>query len=88
MRFHNLCAATILLAMTAPASADPVADRTIAMANAWAHIKYMTPADNQPDAMTRLKGQADAAVAAAPGRAEPLIWDGIITSTLAGYALG
>lgn len=88
MGFRNLCAVAILLAMTAPASADPVADRAMGMANAWAHIKYMTPADTQPDAMARLKGQADAAVAAAPGRAEPLIWDGIITSTLAGLKGG
>jgi tetratricopeptide (TPR) repeat protein len=76
------------LAAVAPAQADPIFDRTMGIASAWAQIKYRTAPDAQADAMARLKAQADAAVAAAPARAEPLVWDGIVTSTLAGLKGG
>jgi len=54
----------------------------------WARIKYEMPADSQVDAMTKLKTTADGAVAAQPESAELLIWDGIITSSLAGLKGG
>ena len=88
LRFKTALACASLMLGMAPAHADPVVDRTMALAGSWAHIKYATPEAAQADAMTRLKAQADAAVAGAPGRAEPLVWDGIITSTLAGLKGG
>ncbi|MDB5724223.1 MAG: hypothetical protein JWQ16_977, partial [Novosphingobium sp.] len=89
---YRLAAAGLTLgfcvATTSPAIADPVLDKTMAIASTWAQIKYHTAPDAQAEAMARLKGQADAAVAAAPARAEPLVWDGIVTSTLAGLKGG
>ena len=87
-RIKTTAAFAALLLGMAPAHADPVVDRTMALAGTWAHIKYGTPEASQADAMARLKAQADAAVTAMPGRAEPLVWDGIITSTLAGLKGG
>jgi tetratricopeptide (TPR) repeat protein len=54
----------------------------------WAHVKYELPAAQQLDAMQQVKSRADAAVAASPKDAGLLIWDGIVTSTLAGLKGG
>jgi len=54
----------------------------------WARIKYEAPEASRVDAMTKLKATADSAVAAQPDSAELLIWDGIITSSLAGLKGG
>jgi tetratricopeptide (TPR) repeat protein len=88
MKARYILAALALGSALAPAYADGTSDRTMALAGAWAQVKYSTPAAAQTDAMAKLKGQADALVAASPNRAEPLIWDGIITSTLAGMKGG
>jgi tetratricopeptide (TPR) repeat protein len=53
----------------------------------WAHIKYQVPAkDDQLKQMNALAKTAEAVVARYPGRAETIVWDGIITSTEAGMA--
>lgn len=54
----------------------------------WAHIRYETPAAAQLGAMEQLKATADASVSAEPKNAGLLIWDGIITSTVAGLKGG
>jgi tetratricopeptide (TPR) repeat protein len=54
----------------------------------WAHIRYETPDSAQLPAMEQLKSAADAAVISEPKNAGLLIWDGIITSTLAGLKGG
>ncbi len=54
----------------------------------WAHIRYETAASAQLPAMEVLKAAADGAVVAEPKNAGVLIWDGIITSTLAGLKGG
>jgi tetratricopeptide (TPR) repeat protein len=54
----------------------------------WAHVKYELPEGQQLAAMQQLKSAADAAVAASPRDAGLLIWDGIVTSTLAGLKGG
>lgn len=54
----------------------------------WARISYETPAPSRLEAMTQLKATADGAVAAQPDSAELLIWDGIITSSVAGLKGG
>ncbi len=56
--------------------------------NQWAHVSYEMPKPQQLDAMLRVKSSADAALAAAPADAPLLIWDGIITSTVAGLKGG
>jgi tetratricopeptide (TPR) repeat protein len=56
--------------------------------NEWARISYESPAPSRLEAMTKLKATADSAVAAQPDSAELLIWDGIITSSVAGLKGG
>jgi tetratricopeptide (TPR) repeat protein len=54
----------------------------------WAHVQYETPEPARLDAMSRLKNDADAALAAEPSSPGLLIWDGIITSSMAGLKGG
>jgi tetratricopeptide (TPR) repeat protein len=50
----------------------------------WAEVNYQLEGKTQLAAFEQLVADADAAVAANPGAAEPLIWRGIIKSTYAG----
>lgn len=50
----------------------------------WERVKYRTPAAEQGREFERLVGEADAIVSRHPGRAEPLIWHGIIEASYAG----
>jgi tetratricopeptide (TPR) repeat protein len=54
----------------------------------WAHVQYATPEAGRLEAMSRLKVAADAAMATEPGSAGLLIWDAIITSSVAGLKGG
>lgn len=55
----------------------------------WARIKYrLADEDRQLAAMNALAQRADGLVKQFPKRAEPLIWDAIITSTAAGFSGG
>ena len=51
----------------------------------WAKANYQTPEKDREAALKKLSEEAHQVSAANPGRAEPLIWEGIITSTLAKY---
>lgn len=50
----------------------------------WAEISYQVPEPQREAAFALLAAEAETAVAAAPGKAEPLIWQGIILSSWAG----
>lgn len=50
----------------------------------WAVAKYQTDKDKQDAAFAKLEQDAANVVQSNPGRAEPLIWQAIITSTHAG----
>lgn len=80
-RKYWLMAAALLPCLAQAATVDELRGQ-------WAHIRYETAAGAQLPAMEQLKGAADAAVAAEPKNAGILIWDGIITSTLAGLKGG
>lgn len=55
--------------------------------HAWAHITYQVKnSDAQDKQMRALVKEAQAVVARYPGRAEPLIWEGVIDSSEAKYA--
>jgi tetratricopeptide (TPR) repeat protein len=56
--------------------------------NDWAKVQYETPAADRLDAMSRLKNVADAALAADANSTGLLIWDAIITSSVAGLKGG
>ncbi len=50
----------------------------------WAEIKYQTPEDQRIAALEALGQEAEALAKANPDKAEPLVWQAIILSTLAG----
>ena len=50
----------------------------------WAQIQYQLPEDDKEKAFEALAKEAETFVADYPGRAEPLIWQGIVLSTYAG----
>ena len=50
----------------------------------WAQIQYQLPENDKEKAFEALAKDAEIFVADYPGRAEPLIWQGIVLSTYAG----
>jgi tetratricopeptide (TPR) repeat protein len=84
-----LFATTILLAALAgrAVAADDAAFNAelLSIQQAWAQVNYETPAgDARQQAFAALETRAEKFVAQYPGRAEPLIWEGIIESSYAG----
>jgi len=79
----GLACATASLA--APA-ADPAFDaELLSLQQAWAEVNYRTPpGDAQLLAFEQLEKRAEAFTKSHPGRAEALIWEGIIESSFAG----
>ncbi|WP_454883394.1 tetratricopeptide repeat protein [Sphingomonas oryzagri] len=81
-------ALSLLLAAITPASAtnNPAMDADVAhIDNEWARIKYQVhDRDAQYRLMDALAQQAAGVAAKYPGRAEPLLWQGIVTSEEAG----
>lgn len=75
-------------AAQANASDNPKMDADIrALEHDWARIKYqVTDEDAQYTQLQALAKEAAALCLRYEGRAEPLVWDGIITSTEAGVA--
>ncbi len=75
-----------VLAGTAHASSNPAMDADVArIDNEWARIKYQVrDRDEQYRQMDALAQQAATVAARYPGRAEPLLWQGIVTSEEAG----
>lgn len=82
-----LLLAALLLAAPA-AHADPAMDAQVTRISAeWARIKYQVRDKSaQYNQIHALAGQAQAVVARFPGRAEPLLWHGIVVSEEAGLA--
>jgi tetratricopeptide (TPR) repeat protein len=81
-----LTLSTALAAAATPARAgDASLDQAILnVQNQWAHINYELPASRKVEAFEALaKDEADLAQRY-PGRAEPLVWEGITMSSLAG----
>jgi tetratricopeptide (TPR) repeat protein len=92
-RFQALAAALLLAAGTigvAPACAsdNPQMDTDVArIGSEWARIKYQVHGrDEQYRQIAALASQAAAVSARYPGHAEPLLWQGIVTSEEAGMA--
>lgn len=68
----------------ASAFAAPVDDAVADLQREWETIKYKTPAKQQEPRYEALAAKAHKVAAEFPDRAEPLIWEGIIVSSLAG----
>ncbi len=85
-------ACLVLIATSFPARAADPQNMDAALhrvAREWAEITYrMTGEDGQAKRMDALAREADALRVRFPGRAEPLIWEGVIASSQARYAGG
>lgn len=84
-----LWAATLALlpcfTLCAPARAASLDDELLVIQQEWARINYSSvPGDRKADDFGRLAGKATALAAGNPGRAEPLVWQGIVLSSQAG----
>jgi len=81
-------AAIVLAAFAAPAiAADSMSQEVKAINDNWAHIAYeVKGSSTQTKALDRLAQQAALIVQRYPGKAEPLVWQGIVTSEQANRA--
>ncbi len=87
-KFPLALAAAAWLGFAAPAlAADTMAQEVKAINDSWAHIAYeVKGSSTQTKDLDRLAKQAAALVQKYPGKAEPLLWDGIVTSEQANRA--
>jgi tetratricopeptide (TPR) repeat protein len=90
MKIHHalIASAALFASITSHAAAapDPAFDaELLSIQQAWAKANYETPAgDARKDAFDALEKRAEAFTKQHPGRAEALIWEGIIESSYAG----
>jgi len=77
---------TMLAGFQAPfvLAASSVEDAVKELQHEWETIKYTLPQAQQEKMFEQLAAKAHAASEAHPGRAEPLVWEGIIMSSWAG----
>lgn len=77
-----------LLAIAAPAlAADSMSQEVKGINDSWAHIAYeVKGSSTQTKALDKLAQQAAMLVRKYPGKAEPLVWQGIVTSEQANRA--
>ncbi|MDD4928061.1 MAG: hypothetical protein PHP85_02150 [Gallionella sp.] len=66
-------------------AATPLDSAITKLQHEWATANYQTAETDREAALKKLSEEAHQVTASNPGRAEPLIWEGIITSTLAKY---
>ena len=89
-RYMTILAALSLTALAAPALAsdNPAMDSDVMrINNAWARIRYQVKDRNaQYNQLAALEGQALQVVQKYPGKAEPLLWEGIVVSEEAARA--
>ncbi len=85
MKKYAWLIALLFAANTAFAETTPLDAAIVKLQHEWATANYQTPEKDREAALKKLSEQAHQVSAGNPGRAEPLIWEGIITSTLAKY---
>jgi tetratricopeptide (TPR) repeat protein len=66
------------------ATAGPVDDAVAELQRDWEQIRYQAPAAEREKRFEALAAKARKVSEATPGRAEPLVWEGIIVSSWAG----
>jgi tetratricopeptide (TPR) repeat protein len=64
--------------------ADPAEDAVADLQHEWDVIRYQAPQAEREQRFARLAAKARQVTKANPGRAEPLVWEGIILSSWAG----
>ena len=79
-------ASLVLLAGALPlvARAAPVDDAVAELQHDWEVIRYHTPAAEREKRFEALGAKAHKVSESFPGRAEPLVWEGIVVSSVAG----
>ncbi len=86
MRVKLVEAAIALLVLwSAPVAGDELNDAIAGLEHAWVKGNYRTPPPRQEEYFAELQVTAHQVTAKFPGRAEPLIWEGIITGTHASF---
>ncbi len=88
LRFAGTLAVALSIGWVAHGSDNPAMDSDVSrIDNEWARIKYQVKGkDEQLKEIDALAKQAAAIVDQYPGRAEPLLWQGIVTSEEAAMA--
>jgi len=66
------------------AAAGPVDDAVAELQRDWEQVRYQAPAAEREKRFEALAAKARKVSESAPGRAEPLVWEGIIVSSWAG----
>lgn len=85
MNRSALAVATLLLATgLGCAHAGPVEDAVAEVQHDWEVTRYQTPAKEREKRFEALAAKAHQFSEAHPGRSEPLVWEGIVVSSLAG----
>ncbi|WP_295849827.1 tetratricopeptide repeat protein [uncultured Xylophilus sp.] len=69
---------------TSPAMADAVDDAVTELQHNWEVIRYQTPEAEREKRFEALAAKAHKVSESYPGRAEPLVWEGIVLSSWAG----
>jgi tetratricopeptide (TPR) repeat protein len=87
-RIYQIAALATFVACSLPAIANAgVTEDVQAINNQWAHITYeVKGSSTQTKALDKLAKEAAALVARYPGKAEPLLWQGIVVSEQANRA--
>jgi tetratricopeptide (TPR) repeat protein len=82
----KFCAALALLALSWPliGSTAPVDDAVSELQRDWEVVRYQTPASERVRRFELLAEKARQVSATHAGHSEPLVWEGIIVSSLAG----
>lgn len=75
----------LAIALSFNAAAAPMDASIAQLQHEWATANYQIPEKDREAALRKLAEEAHQVSVSNPGRAEPLIWEGIITSTLAKY---
>lgn len=76
--------ATLALLPVPPARAATVTEAVSELQHDWEAIRYQSPAADREKGFEALAAKAHQVSEAFPGRAEPLVWEGIIVSSWAG----
>jgi tetratricopeptide (TPR) repeat protein len=83
-RWRGLAALTALAALCITVQAGPVEDAVSEVQHDWEVVRYQTPAKERERRYEALAAKAHQFSEAYAGRSEPLVWEGIVLSSLAG----
>jgi len=84
MRTHLAGLLALAIFLPTAATAAPVDDAVTELQRDWEVIRYQTPAAEREKRFEALAERAHRASETFPGRSEPLVWEGIVISSLAG----